>query len=185
MAIRSGIADELGIKLLDVGYTWGSEQTEIYRALFAATAAGPQAQHRLAVLRHAEEVTGNVALTCRYYGISRTCFYKWLRRYRDEGLEGLRDRSSRQASPLPPRHRSRRRQQDRPTCGSTTTSTRRSRCTSSGTTASTSPAPSAVYRILKKPGTNRLPASQRYKRHAPSAAPATRSSSPATASRST
>ncbi len=25
-----------------------------------------QAQHRLAVLRHAEEVTGNVALTCRY-----------------------------------------------------------------------------------------------------------------------
>ncbi|WP_405496155.1 helix-turn-helix domain-containing protein [Streptomyces sp. NBC_00096] len=57
-----------------------------------------QAQHRLAVLRHAEEVTGNVALTCRYYGISRTCFYKWQRRYQDEGLEGLRDRSSK------PRH---------------------------------------------------------------------------------
>ncbi|MEV7443244.1 leucine zipper domain-containing protein [Streptomyces sp. NPDC091204] len=53
-----------------------------------------QAQHRLAVLRHAEEVTGNVALTCRYYGISRTCFYKWQRRYQDEGLDGLRDRSS-------------------------------------------------------------------------------------------
>ncbi|MFD4246931.1 Scr1 family TA system antitoxin-like transcriptional regulator [Streptomyces sp. NPDC058525] len=53
-----------------------------------------QAQHRLAVLRHADEVTGNVALTCRYYGISRTCCYKWLRRYQDEGLEGLRDRSS-------------------------------------------------------------------------------------------
>ncbi|MGW6865138.1 helix-turn-helix domain-containing protein [Streptomyces sp. NPDC054901] len=48
----------------------------------------------MAVLRHAEEVTGNVALTCRYYGISRTCFYKWQRRYQDEGLEGLRDRSS-------------------------------------------------------------------------------------------
>jgi hypothetical protein len=31
-----------------------------------------QAQRRLAVLRHAEEVTGNVSLTCRYYGISRT-----------------------------------------------------------------------------------------------------------------
>jgi transposase-like protein len=42
-----------------------------------------QAQHRLAVLRHAEEITGNVALTCRYYGISRTCFYRWLRRYQD------------------------------------------------------------------------------------------------------
>jgi len=53
-----------------------------------------QAQHRLAVLRHAEEVTGNVARTCRYYGISRPTFYKWLRRYQDEGLAGLRDRSS-------------------------------------------------------------------------------------------
>jgi hypothetical protein len=29
------------------------------------------AAHRLAIIRHAEEVTGNVALTCRYYGISR------------------------------------------------------------------------------------------------------------------
>jgi hypothetical protein len=28
-------------------------------------------RHRLAMIRHAEEVTGNVALTCRYYGISR------------------------------------------------------------------------------------------------------------------
>ncbi|WP_285620602.1 IS481 family transposase [Actinoallomurus iriomotensis] len=54
-----------------------------------------QAQRGLAVLRHAEEVTGNVALTCRYYGISRTCFYRWLRRYQDEGIDGLRDRSSR------------------------------------------------------------------------------------------
>ena len=34
-----------------------------------------QAKRRLAILRHAEEVTGNVARTCRYYGISRQCFY--------------------------------------------------------------------------------------------------------------
>jgi transposase-like protein len=34
-------------------------------------------RHRLAILRHAEEVTGNVSATCRYYGISRPCFYKW------------------------------------------------------------------------------------------------------------
>lgn len=27
--------------------------------------------HRLAVLQHASEVTGNVSRTCRYYGISR------------------------------------------------------------------------------------------------------------------
>ena len=32
-----------------------------------------QQRHRRAVLRHAEEVTGNVTATCRCYGISRTC----------------------------------------------------------------------------------------------------------------
>lgn len=52
-------------------------------------------RHRLAVLRHAEEVTGNVAATCRYYGISRQCFYKWRRRYEELGEAGLRDGSSR------------------------------------------------------------------------------------------
>ena len=38
-------------------------------------------RHRLAVIRHAAEVTGNVAATCRYYGISRPTFYKWLNRF--------------------------------------------------------------------------------------------------------
>ena len=52
-------------------------------------------RHRLAMLRHAEEVTGNVAATCRYYGISRQTFYKWLRRYEELGEDGLRDGSSR------------------------------------------------------------------------------------------
>ena len=32
-----------------------------------------EVKHRLAVIRHAQEVTGNVAATCRYYGISRQC----------------------------------------------------------------------------------------------------------------
>jgi hypothetical protein len=32
-----------------------------------------RAQRRLAVLGHVEEVSGNVAATCRYYGISRQC----------------------------------------------------------------------------------------------------------------
>jgi transposase InsO family protein len=54
-----------------------------------------QVRHRLAVLRHAEEVSGNVALTCRYYGISRQLYYSWLRRYREDGAEGLRPRSRR------------------------------------------------------------------------------------------
>ena len=53
------------------------------------------AKRRLAILRHAEEITGNVALTCRYYGISRQCFYTWRRRYDADGLDGLRDRSHR------------------------------------------------------------------------------------------
>jgi transposase-like protein len=52
-------------------------------------------KHRLAVIRHAEEITGNVAMTCRYYGVSRPCFYKWLHRYEEFGEEGLRDGSSR------------------------------------------------------------------------------------------
>jgi len=51
-------------------------------------------RHRLAVLRHAEEITGNVAATCRYYGTSRHCFYKWKRRYEEPGEVSLRDGSS-------------------------------------------------------------------------------------------
>jgi transposase-like protein len=53
------------------------------------------AKRRLAILRHAEEITGNVALTCRYYGISRQCFYTWKRRYDAHGL-------GRAPGPLPP-----------------------------------------------------------------------------------
>lgn len=38
---------------------------------------------RLGILRHVEEVTRNVAKTCRYYGIGRTVYYEWLKRYHD------------------------------------------------------------------------------------------------------
>jgi hypothetical protein len=50
--------------------------------------------HRLAVLRHTKEVTGNVSKTCRYYVITRTSY---LPRRRDAQLGdvGLRVRSSR------------------------------------------------------------------------------------------
>jgi transposase InsO family protein len=54
-----------------------------------------RANHRLAVIRHAQEVSRNVSKTCRYYGITRQAYYKWLRRYEEGGVEGLRDRSSR------------------------------------------------------------------------------------------
>jgi transposase InsO family protein len=120
-------------------------------------------RHRLAVLRHAEEVTGSVSATCRYYGISRQCFYKWRRRYEDEGEAGLRDRSSapfhspnatsnevvgkilylRQHYHFGPLKISMylQRYHDIEICSS------------------------GVYRILKRCGLNRLPTSQRYKRH--------------------
>ena len=38
-----------------------------------------EVQRRLAIFNHAEEVTGNVAMTCRYYGINRQTFYTWKR----------------------------------------------------------------------------------------------------------
>ena len=49
----------------------------------------------MAIIHHAEEVTGNVAMTCRYYGISRQVYYRWLRRYQEQGIDGLRDLSRR------------------------------------------------------------------------------------------
>src|SRR4028118_1115061 len=49
-------------------------------------------EHRLKVLRYAQS-TGNVAKTCRRYGISRTLFYQWRTRYQEDGPQGLWDRS--------------------------------------------------------------------------------------------
>jgi transposase len=54
-----------------------------------------RAKRRLAIIEHAEEETGNVAMTCRYFGISRHTYYYWYRRYQELGLEGLKDRSTR------------------------------------------------------------------------------------------
>ncbi len=47
-------------------------------------------RHRIAVLRHAAEVTGNVAQTCRYYGISRPTFYRWLHQWEERGTRPFR-----------------------------------------------------------------------------------------------
>lgn len=123
-----------------------------------------RANRRLAILRHAEEVSGSVAATCRYYGISRTCFYRWRNRYEQEGLEGLKDRSSQP-------HRS-------PTAtpgevvgkiihlrqhyhfGPMRIQMYLERY--HGITMSTS----GIWRILKRLEMNRLPASQRHKRTA-------------------
>jgi len=42
------------------------------------------AARRLAIIRHAQKVTGNVSMTCRYYGITRQAYYTWLRRYEEQ-----------------------------------------------------------------------------------------------------
>ena len=121
------------------------------------------ARRRLAVIRHAQEVSGNVAKTCRYYGISRNLYYKWYRRYETDGVAGLRDRSRR---PL--------------------NSPRATELEVVGKILylrqnyhfgpqkiamylaryhDIEISTSGVWRILKRVGMNRLPASQRHKRH--------------------
>lgn len=41
------------------------------------------AKHKLAALKHVEEVSGSVSATCRNYGIIRTRYYEWLKGGRD------------------------------------------------------------------------------------------------------
>lgn len=120
-------------------------------------------RHRLAMLRHAEEVTGNVAATCRYYGISRQCFYKWFRRYEELGEDGLRDGSS---APL------RSPNQTKAEVVGKIIYLRSNYHFGPQKIAmylkryhDIEISPSGVWRILKRLDMNRLPASQRYKRH--------------------
>ena len=55
------------------------------------------ARKRLAVLQLAEKL-GNVTEACKQEGMDRTSYYAYLRRFQDQGIEGLRD--------LPPVHKS-------------------------------------------------------------------------------
>jgi transposase InsO family protein len=121
------------------------------------------AARRLAIIRHAQEVTGNVALTCRYFGISRTLFYTWLRRYEDLGLEGLRPRSRRpRTSPNATGGE---------VVGKIVYLRRNYHFGPRKITMylkryhDVEVSPSGVWRILRRLDMNRLPASQRYRRH--------------------
>jgi transposase InsO family protein len=122
-----------------------------------------RAERRLAIIRHAQEVSGSISKTCRYYGISRQCFYKWLRRYEEHGLEGLMDRSRAALS-----------------CPHATPAEVVGKVIYLRQNYHFGPAkismylhryhdvtlsPSGVWRILKRVQLNRLPAHQRYKRH--------------------
>src|SRR5487761_253877 len=60
-----------------------------------------EALKRLQWFDHYQTHGRNAALTCRYFGISRQTFYRWKRRYDEENLRTLEDRSHR------PHHRRR------------------------------------------------------------------------------
>ena len=121
------------------------------------------AARRLAIIRHVQEVTGNVALTCRYYGITRQCYYVWFRRYEEFGVEGLRDRSSRpHVSPKTTREE----------VVGKIIYLRQNYHFGPHKIAmyleryhEIKVSPSGIWRILKRLDMSRLPASQRYKRH--------------------
>jgi transposase len=102
-----------------------------------------------------------VALTCRYYGITRQAFYLWRRRYEAGGLAALRDRSRRPVN-----------------CPHETSTEIVGKIIYLRQNCHFGPAKIAMYlkryhditisdsgvwRILKRLGMNRLPASQRYK----------------------
>ena len=53
-----------------------------------STADEREIRRKLKVLRHAEQ-SGNTAKTCRYFGVSRSTFYRWQRRYKKFGEAGL------------------------------------------------------------------------------------------------
>jgi transposase InsO family protein len=108
-------------------------------------------------------VTGNVAHTCRYCRISRQLYYTWLRRYEQDGIEGLRPRSHR---PLT---------SPNATGGEVIGKIIHLRKTYHFGPQKISMylkryhdlqvSPSGVWRILKRLEMNRLPSSQRFKRH--------------------
>ncbi|MFI6505925.1 helix-turn-helix domain-containing protein [Nonomuraea typhae] len=119
-----------------------------------------EAKRRLAVIRHVEEVSGNVAMTCRYFGISRQAYYIWYRRYQ---AEGLRTRSKRPKTSPNATHVEVAgkiiylRQHHHFGPEKIAMSLKRYH--------DVTISKSGVWRILKRLDMGRLPASQRYKRH--------------------
>jgi transposase len=117
---------------------------------------------RLAMFRYHEE-GHSVAQTCRRYGVARETYYEWQRRYRALGLEGLRDRSTR------PHH-----------CPFAISEEAIDKIVYLRQNYHFGPyklsmylkryhqleiSVSGVWRVLRRRNLNRLPSSQRYKRH--------------------
>jgi transposase InsO family protein len=55
-------------------------------------------QRKLRVLKHAEQI-GDVAKTCRYFGIGRASFYRWRTAYQRDGEPGLANRKTAPRNP--------------------------------------------------------------------------------------
>jgi len=66
------------------------QQNSLRRGEAHMTADERIARHRLSVLHHAQQYK-NISNTCRLFGISRTVYYKWLKRFEIFGYEGLLD----------------------------------------------------------------------------------------------
>ena len=47
-----------------------------------------ETNRRLRILKHAK-TNGNIAMTCRYFGIGKSTFYEWRARFEKGGLDGL------------------------------------------------------------------------------------------------
>jgi len=118
---------------------------------------------RWRVLRQAADA-GNVARTCRHFGISRKSFYKWKRRLTDHGEAGLCDRPRApkrcpRATPPDVVHKILYlRQQYHFGAGRIADYLRRFH--------QTAVARSTVHRLLIHHGLRRLPANQKYRSHA-------------------
>lgn len=56
-----------------------------------------EAKHRLKIIEY-YRASGNVSLTCRHYGITRSYFYKWYGRFNPRDLNSLENQSTRPAN---------------------------------------------------------------------------------------
>ncbi len=118
---------------------------------------------RLGWFAHTKQVTGKVAKTCRYFGISRKTYYKWYGRYKENGSEALNDQSrgpkcspKRTPEAIIEKILHLRKHYH---FGPYKIQMYLSRYHNINTTSST------VYRILKQNKVNRLPGNMRYKRN--------------------
>ena len=121
-----------------------------------------RAKHKLAVLKHVEEVSGSVSATCRYYGISRNLLLQVAQTLRRGGFRGSQGPLQRPAQ-LTDGDPGRGRGEDPLAAPAVPLRARQDR----DVPAALPPGqdqPVRVWRILHKAGVNRLPASQRYKR---------------------